>query len=42
MGKKTLFIFIHMLWVLTNMLDNKTLQKCLIIKVITKHCKDGS
>ena len=37
---KTLFIFIHTLWVLTDMLDNEKLQKCIMIKVITKHCNN--
>ena len=40
MGKKTLFVFIHTLWVLTVMLDNKKLLECLIIKVINKHCNN--
>ena len=37
MGKKLFsFLFIY-LWVLSDMPDNKKLQKYLIIKVITKH-----
>ena len=37
MGKKLFSFLSYTLWLLTDMLDNKKLQKRLIIKVITKH-----
>ena len=37
MGKKLFSFLSYTLWLLTDILDNKKLQKRLIIKVITKH-----
>ena len=39
MGKKLFSFLFILLWVLTDILDNKKLQKSLVIKVITKHCR---
>ena len=41
MGKKLFSFLSYTLLVLTDILDNKKLQKRLIIKVITKHCNNA-
>ena len=41
MGKKLFSFLSYTLWVLTDILDNKKLQKRLIIKAITKHCNNA-